>query len=1779
MMATTRDSPEITWLRVNDVAGRLGVSANTVRRWTDAGRIAAFRSPGGHRRYLLADVLALLSDAHVHGVAAHPGDFADLRREAQDLRSTLRAGLELTALLAERPHEVPEKVARTLCDLTGAPRCDVYLIDGDRLRLTVAVEEGELDPSRSGVAWATADWTPVHGDPTTPGPVCLRAGERGLGRRSRLALQRRGCRALAWVPMTAHGELVGALELSDANDRDFSPHADLLEGLAAICSEAIGIAAAYRELEHRDRTARELVELSREVAQSHDLERFVVRFAERLLTAVNADCVDVYRAGGGVIRSLVSITREGADTNLCDTLLDTSRYPSLERTLLDHTPLVIRDLRDPRLGEDEVELMREWGYASSLTMPLVAGGDLVGLVDLYDDAEREWDDELEFLTSVCQLVAGLLDSEALLEEANELARFRQELVDLGADIADAEASTDIAVRAASRLRRVTGCADCDIWWSEEGYLRCLASVDADGVDEEVSGKILELENYPSTRQALDDREILSIETLDDPRITDFERDDWAEYDFRSTISVPLVSNDRVVGLIDLFDTTERDYREVRSFLQSAGRTIADALRNAELLAGLRRGNVALRELVELGDRLNETGTPEELARAVAERLRAILHAEDCDIWQIDEGKLRCLASVDSDGWDEGEVGSERELAVYAATVAALAADEPMVIGDLARAGLDETEMEAYRRWGYKSMVSLPLVVDGRPIGLIDVFDRRVRDYTGLLDFIRNVGHLLAGSFEKALLVERLESGNRDLRLLVDSGMEFGATLEVDAVLRTVSERILEVAQADFCDVYRLDGDEIELLVTVGETWDEDPAGDRYRLEDYGIFVEAATQRRPVVCLDVPSAAGTTAADVEDARRWGYRSCLDVPLISQGEVNGFISLMNREPRPFLRDDLIIGLAQIAGQAIANAGLYRKLDENLRRMALVSESALELASSLDLRQTLVATANRLCSTVGVGECEITIIEGDELNTLMRVNDGAVDHEWLGRRLPLADAAVTREVIETKRPAVVGSLRDPRLTPAVHEINRDFERKSWATLPLIAKDRVIGTVELVQSGAERGFSETELETAAAICHAAALAIENAALFERQQATTREAQLLNDIARRTAASLDLEEVVEAAVDELRQLMDFEDYSLLLLDGATVGRVISPRPQAESLVGLTIDELGPGLLERITTERVSLIRLPDDMSLPHGTVGSSDPSWVAVIALPSETGLLGALSLVSSANGAFRDVDRRLLERVGTQLALAIKNAQLYDEIKRMHLGNLKALSSALNAKDYYTLGHAARVAAYTVMLGRELGWPGDLLASLEEAAYLHDIGKISISDRVLLKPSRLNPQEWEQMQQHPVVSADIIRPLFPEELVLAVRHHHERYDGHGYPDALAGERIPPLARAMAVVDAYDAMSCRRPYKVALTYPECLTELQHCRGTQFDPHMVDAFLHVLDDVARRRATAERVAAEAAARIKGELHKRLRSREDEDSDAFREIATVLREVRDANPPTRFITTHTELDKRFVIGVDPEEDEGQRSHLGDEIFADDELTMVLAGERPQVNTVFADEFGVWITGLAPIRDSQGRIVAAVAADVPALSQAENEPLRSDDRQTFAAMLQTAAVRLSRAEIDAITDALTGLYNHRYLHERLSEELQRAREHRRPLSVLFCDLDHFKGYNDANGHSAGDVVLREVAHLIEQAVRNVDVAARYGGEEFVIILVDTGRETALVVAERIRERIGTAGFTANGVPLTVSIGVAAYPDDAGRREALLDKADSAMYLAKSRGRDQIAACEDA
>ena len=683
---------------------------------------------------------------------------------------------------------------------------------------------------------------------------------------------------------------------------------------------------------------------------------------------------------------------------------------------------------------------------------------------------------------------------------------------------------------------------------------------------------------------------------------------------------------------------------------------------------------------------------------------------------------------------------------------------------------------------------------------------------------------------------------------------------------------------------------------------------------------------------------------------------------------------------------------------------------------------------------------------------------------------------------------------------------------------------------------------------------------------------------------QLLLETSLELASALEIGEVLHSAARRLTAALQIPDCDIYRLEGGD--RMVCLASAFKSVSDATwVDEAfrladWPCHHDAVKTRQAVCVASRADTRLSQPERDEirryGQHSFVS-LPLIARDKIIGCVDLLDQVEREFSPEEIATAEAVAQLVALAIEHAQLYEEVKHLHLGNLRALSSALSAKDYYTLGHASRVAAYMTMLGRELGWSPVRLQEIENVAFLHDVGKIGVSDRVLLKAGPLTSEEWELIRQHPGISAEIVRPLFDEELVAGVRHHHERLDGKGYPDGLAGQAIPPLARAMCVVDCYDAMSSRRPYRPALSYRQCLAELRRCAGTQFDPEMVAAFERALRRLQRRRTRSAALAKQAAALVDPAAHSLLRNRSDEERPEYKTMVAALRGFRDRHPSVRFVTTFALLDDQCITVLDSGETEGEVSHCGEPWPPeDDELSSVLAGESLLVNVLDADDFGVWVSGIAPVCDSRGAVVAAISVDVPAVESLDRS-VQGDRSHALAAMLQSAAIRFSRAEVEAITDGLTGLYNHRYLQERLREELERARRHETRLSLLFFDCDEFKVYNDAYGHKAGDAALGRIARIIESCSRRVDLAARYGGEEFVLALVDTDNAGALTVAERIRSEVA-ASSAASGRPLSVSIGVTTYPEDADSRDELLDKADWAMYAAKRAGRDRVLAFGD-
>lgn len=178
----------------------------------------------------------------------------------------------------------------------------------------------------------------------------------------------------------------------------------------------------------------------------------------------------------------------------------------------------------------------------------------------------------------------------------------------------------------------------------------------------------------------------------------------------------------------------------------------------------------------------------------------------------------------------------------------------------------------------------------------------------------------------------------------------------------------------------------------------------------------------------------------------------------------------------------------------------------------------------------------------------------------------------------------------------------------------------------------------------------------------------------------------------------------------------------------------------------------------------------------------------------------------------------------------------------SVRALLKALECKDDYTFGHSMRVAFYSLQLGKEYGLNDEQMYDLELAALFHDIGKIGVPDSVLLKPARLDEEEFLKMKKHPELSAEILKGFAPfEEAAKFAKHHHERYDGRGYPDGMAGEDIPLYSRIILIADTFDAMTSTRPYRKGLPYEVAFEELREFAGSQFDPNLVEFFIKAME--------------------------------------------------------------------------------------------------------------------------------------------------------------------------------------------------------------------------------------------------------------------------------------------------------------------------------------------------
>jgi diguanylate cyclase (GGDEF)-like protein len=519
-----------------------------------------------------------------------------------------------------------------------------------------------------------------------------------------------------------------------------------------------------------------------------------------------------------------------------------------------------------------------------------------------------------------------------------------------------------------------------------------------------------------------------------------------------------------------------------------------------------------------------------------------------------------------------------------------------------------------------------------------------------------------------------------------------------------------------------------------------------------------------------------------------------------------------------------------------------------------------------------------------------------------------------------------------------------------------------------------------------------------------------------------------------------------------------------------------------------------------------------------------------------------------------------------------------------LHSLATAIDARDGGDPAHIARVRRRAAALGTALGLSDSELRSLDLAAILHDAGKLAVPAHVLLKPEALTPEEFALIRRHPEAGAAIVASTDPDAAAI-VRSHHERWDGKGYPDGLAGRAIPRGARILAVADYFDALTIPRPWHTAMSREDAIQLVRAEAGKALDPEVVRVFL---DRVAYDEGGGPGPCLAPFASVVNDIASTAR-----DTEALHRIAlaalssagvsdlaaSVLRQLpslvqMDACALFTLDAEAEELQCRFASGVDAELIRDARMKVGEGLSG-----WVARNRRALVNarpSADLEAAGLPLTtslksALATPLMSGDRCIGVLALyHVRAgFYHDEHRRLLQDACDLFGPAL-AQAVRWEGAMEDLLTDEVTGLPNPRFLFMHLTRELARAERLGTQVALIVMDLDGFKPMRRRYGRAVADKVLREVGTTVRAMLRPYDVCVRYQNDEFIVVLSGRGVDEAAREARAIQAAADTVWIEAGGerVPVAGSVGAAVYPDDGASFEAVLVAADGRMRADKAR-----------
>jgi diguanylate cyclase (GGDEF)-like protein/putative nucleotidyltransferase with HDIG domain len=563
-------------------------------------------------------------------------------------------------------------------------------------------------------------------------------------------------------------------------------------------------------------------------------------------------------------------------------------------------------------------------------------------------------------------------------------------------------------------------------------------------------------------------------------------------------------------------------------------------------------------------------------------------------------------------------------------------------------------------------------------------------------------------------------------------------------------------------------------------------------------------------------------------------------------------------------------------------------------------------------------------------------------------------------------------------------------------------------------------------------------------------------------------------------------------------------------------------------------------------------------------------------------------------------------------------ERLSKLYLATIESLTLAIDAKDQMAQGHILRVRSLAEKLARAVNYSEEQLEGLKAAALLHDIGKLAVPEHILNKPEKLSSAEFSKIMVHPVVGADILSNVdFPYEVVPIVKHHHERYDGSGYPSGLKRDEIPLGARIITIVDCYDALTHSRPQRPGFKPAQAIELMRRESGQTFDPALLQKFFEILPliegeealsavadsrhseslrymdiesagpfDLTDRRAGAlsipKKSPAEQALRNITAAQKEVLSLYEISrtlgsalslSEVLAIVAAKLEHIADFSTLVIYLADAGSMNAAYVTGRNADRIKGINLKAGEGHagwVAEHRRILITSTPQEDFASILGTSASIYRSAAVfPLLRDESLVGALALYSEDDLGYSADEVRLLETISSHAATAVYNAQAFERSQESALTDNLTGLPNSRYMYSFFEQERSRAERDGSPLVLMMMDLDGFKKVNDTYGHHVGDEILRRTSQLIRRKLRRGDTLIRYAGDEFVAVLYHATRDAVDDLKQRLQSAVD--GFAHEVRPgrvarVGISIGFARFGPDGFDISELMEIADQDMYQDK-------------